>query len=209
MRVSVGEVTAPSQKSLTAIVLAGGSSRRLGGVDKTAIAVNGRTFLDRVLEFWPAGTELIVVGPPRPTLQAVTWCREAPPGGGPVSAIAAALPHVSTDLVALVGADMPLLGPAVESLLDAAKGAIGFGADGAWLVSSTGRQQPLASCMRKASLAAALPDEVDGQALFPLLQGLVLSEVPARDDWLLDADTDDDLEDVKNLLDRLEGSKHD
>ena len=87
-------------------MLAGGSSRRLQGLDKTAVTVNGRSFLDRVLSFWPADAPRIAVGLSRETEAPVTWCREDPPGGGPVSALAAALPLVTTDLVAVVGADL-------------------------------------------------------------------------------------------------------
>ena len=205
----MGEVTLFPAAPLAVVVLAGGGSRRLGGVDKTAIEINGRTLLDRVLALWPAGADLVVVGPERPTRLPVTWCRESPPGGGPVSAIAAALPLVAAPLVALVGADMPLLGPAVRLIVDAATSAIDSGEEGAWAVTSSGRPQPLASCMTKASLAAVLPVEVAGQAILPVLQGLRLTEVPAFDDWLLDADTEDDLQRVRELIYRTEGNVDD
>jgi len=194
---------------LTVIVLAGGDSQRLGGVDKTSIEINGRTMLDRVLAGWPSDARLIVVGPKRPTVRPVTWCRESPPGGGPACAIAAALPLVATELVALVGADMPLLGPAVVPLVDAAATAVANGADGAWLVSSSGRQQPLAACVGAAALNGALPRLTVDQALFPIMLRLSLHEVEVFDDWLLDTDTEADLERVTHLLHRVEGRNHD
>jgi molybdopterin-guanine dinucleotide biosynthesis protein A len=202
---SVGEMS----RSLTAVVLAGGGSRRLGGIDKTAIEVNGRSLLERVLAGWPSDTDLIVVGPSRPTQRAVRWCRESPEGGGPLSGLAAAMPLVDSELVAVVGGDMPLLGPAVPRLVETAEAALGSGADGAWLVSSSGRPQPLACCVSRSRLADALPERTRGAALYPVLQQLRLVEVPAFDDWLLDADTGDDLERVKHLLYRVEGRTDD
>jgi molybdopterin-guanine dinucleotide biosynthesis protein A len=194
---------------VTVVLLAGGAGRRLGGRHKPGIMVRGQSLLDRVLAAWPVDVEAVVVGPKQPTARSVRWCRETPVGGGPVSAVAAAMPLVTTNLVALVGADMPLIGPAVSPLVDAAMGAISAGRDGAWLVSSTGRQQPLGSCVSSSALTAALPRTTDGQALFPVLQALSLIEVPVKDDWLLDTDTEDDLARVTHLLDQLEGRQHD
>jgi molybdopterin-guanine dinucleotide biosynthesis protein A len=194
---------------VTVVLLAGGAARRLGGRHKPGIVVRGQSLLDRVLAAWPVTVEAVVVGPEQPTARSVRWCRESPVGGGPVSAVAAAMPLVTTELVALLGADMPLIGPAVAPLVNGATTAVRDGRDGAWLVSPTGKQQPLGSCVRRSALDEALPTETDGQALFPILQTLSLDEVPVADEWLLDTDTDDDLARVAQLLDQLEGRSHD
>ncbi|MHB8451581.1 MAG: molybdenum cofactor guanylyltransferase, partial [Mycobacteriales bacterium] len=74
--------------SFAVIVLAGGRARRLGGVDKPAQLVGGRTLLDRVLAAAAGAERRIVVGPARPGAlpRGVEVCCEEPPGGGPAAA---------------------------------------------------------------------------------------------------------------------------
>ncbi|MBA2559128.1 MAG: NTP transferase domain-containing protein, partial [Propionibacteriales bacterium] len=48
-----------------AIVLAGGSGRRLGGVDKGSLVVGGKTLLERALAAVAEASCRIAVGPPR------------------------------------------------------------------------------------------------------------------------------------------------
>ncbi|MCW2606336.1 MAG: molybdopterin-guanine dinucleotide biosynthesis protein, partial [Frankiales bacterium] len=65
-----------------AVVLAGGSGRRLGGVDKPGLLVDGTSLLDRVLGAVARAGTVVVVGPERPAARPVVWAREDPPGGG-------------------------------------------------------------------------------------------------------------------------------
>ncbi|NJP68904.1 NTP transferase domain-containing protein, partial [Streptomyces spiramenti] len=44
-----GDRTPTAPAPFDAVVLAGGAGRRLGGADKAAVRVGGRTLLDRVL----------------------------------------------------------------------------------------------------------------------------------------------------------------
>jgi molybdopterin-guanine dinucleotide biosynthesis protein A len=74
-----------------AVILAGGSGRRLGGVDKGALVVAGLPLLDRVLLASAAARRTVVVGEPRPTVRSVVWAREDPPGGGPLAGLAAGM----------------------------------------------------------------------------------------------------------------------
>jgi molybdopterin-guanine dinucleotide biosynthesis protein A len=74
-----------------AVILAGGSGRRLGGVDKGALVVAGLPLLDRVLLASAAARRTVVVGEPRPTVRSVVWTREDPPGGGPLAGLAAGM----------------------------------------------------------------------------------------------------------------------
>ncbi|MFG1884637.1 molybdenum cofactor guanylyltransferase [Micromonospora sp. NPDC049102] len=94
-----------------AVVLAGGAARRMGGVDKPALPVGGRSMRDRVLAAVGDATPCVLVGPGGGVPDGVRVTREDPPGGGPVAATAAglALLDFDTTLVALLAADLPLL----------------------------------------------------------------------------------------------------
>src|SRR3954453_8560212 len=99
-----------------AIVLAGGRARRLGGAPKPQLTVGGRRLLDHVLDAVPDAAHVVVVGPEQAAERPVVWCQEAPPGGGPVGALAAGLPRTSADVVVLLAADLPWVAPAVPAL---------------------------------------------------------------------------------------------
>ncbi|RKE20260.1 molybdopterin-guanine dinucleotide biosynthesis protein A [Streptomyces sp. TLI_171] len=172
-----------------AVVAAGGSGRRLGGVDKAALTVGGRPLLDRVLAACAGARQVLVVGPERPTERAgVCWLREEPPGGGPVAAVAAALPAVSAPLVLLLAADLPFLDASAVGRLLAAVGAAD---DGAQLVDAGGRAQPLAAVYRTAALRGALAELGDpaGRPLRGLTDGLRLAAVPDPAGASFDCDT--------------------
>lgn len=117
-----------------AVVLSGGSARRLGGRSKPALVLGGRTLLERVLDAVSDATPRVVVGPQaRPGLLVT---REDPPGGGPVAALAAGLRLVpdGTGQVAILAADLPFVTAAVITTLREAA----TGADGALLVDADG-----------------------------------------------------------------------
>ncbi|MFF4496293.1 NTP transferase domain-containing protein [Streptomyces sp. NPDC001546] len=132
--------------SYDAIVLAGGAARRLGGADKPALPVGGRTLLDRVLAACPDAAATIVVGSRRPTARPVDWAMESPPGGGPVAALHAGLRRTTAELVLVLSADLPFLdADTVQALLTAAAAGP---ADGALLRDPEGRDQPLVAAYR-------------------------------------------------------------
>lgn len=178
-----------------AVVLAGGAGRRLGGADKPALEVGGRTLLDRVLDACAGAGAVLVVGPPRPTGPAgVRLLREDPPGGGPVAALAAALPYAAAPAVLLLAADLPFLDRAtVDRLVAALDGPVppDGAADGALLVDADGREQPLAAVYRTAALrsaVAALGDPA-GAPLRRVTLGLRLVRVPDPAGAAQDCDT--------------------
>jgi molybdopterin-guanine dinucleotide biosynthesis protein A len=108
-----------------AIVLAGGQARRLGGVDKALVEIDGVTMLDRVLAAAaPNCDRLVVVGPPRATTVAdVRFTMEAEPGGGPVPAVAAGLAEVpNADTILVLAVDLALLAPEHVEVLIAGLG---------------------------------------------------------------------------------------
>ncbi|MCW2499297.1 MAG: molybdopterin-guanine dinucleotide biosynthesis protein MobA [Frankiales bacterium] len=133
-----------------AVVLAGGSGRRLGGADKPGLLLADRSLLDRVLSASAAAGTTVVVGPPRATCRPVQWCREEPAGSGPVAALRTGLARVTAEVVVVLAADLPFLTPdLVRTLLGAMAG------DGAVLVDAAGRDQYLCSAWSTAALRAA------------------------------------------------------
>jgi molybdenum cofactor guanylyltransferase len=193
-----------------AVVLAGGRARRLGGLDKPALVVGGRSMLDTVLlacvgagadtgtgasrDACAAGpSAVVVVGAPRATVVDVVWTREDPPYGGPVAGLAAGLEAVPDDVqvTAVLAADLPGLRAAtVRRLLDAVRGG-----DGALLVDGDGRPQWLAGAWRTDALRERLAGlgEPAGRSLHALLGGLRATRVQAVGGEAADVDAPADL----------------
>jgi molybdenum cofactor guanylyltransferase len=181
-----------------AIVLAGGAGRRLGGRDKPALPVGGRTMLGRVLDAVDGATPRVVVGPARPDVpDDVVQVREHPPGSGPVAALAAGLAAVGpAELVAVLAADLPFLTRAEVGALRAAVAASAH--DGVVFVDAAGRQQWLCGMYRAGALRRALAelDPPAGRPMRALVSGLRLATLdrPATGGpppWY-DCDTEDD-----------------
>jgi molybdopterin-guanine dinucleotide biosynthesis protein A len=174
-----------------AVVLAGGAARRLGGVDKPALQVGGRSLLDRVLDAVVDASRVVVVGPARTTERPVVWCREDPPGGGPVAALDAGLAEVRSDTVAVLAGDLPFLTAAVVRQLRTAVA----GHDGALVVDEGGRDQLLLGVWDTAALRAALPASVGGARLGETIGRLdpIRVRIDAQPAPWFDCDTDDDL----------------
>jgi molybdopterin-guanine dinucleotide biosynthesis protein A len=169
----------------SALILAGGAGRRLGGRDKPALSVGGTPMLDRVLAAVAGAAERVVVGPDNLVVpDGVRRVSEQPPGGGPVAAIAAGLPLVTTDQVALLAADLPFLTPdAVAGLRTAlaAQAAV----DGVVFVDGDGQRQTLCGVWRAGALRERLrrlePDgPFAGRSLRDLLAGLRVGEAVHR-----------------------------
>jgi len=135
-----------------AVVLAGGRSARLGGQPKPQLDVGGRTMLAAVLGALEGAEQRIVVGPPQPVPDGVVLVREAPPGGGPVPALAAGLAAVAagTEVVAVLAADLPFV---TRGLVDQLRRRLD--GDGVLVVDETGRDQLLLGVWRTASLRVA------------------------------------------------------
>ena len=133
-----------------AIILAGGRSSRLDGVDKAGIEVGGRTMLEWALDGVIDAREVVVVGDPVPTERPVTFVRESPRFGGPVAGLLTGLDSLLTvpRLVGVIAVDMPYVHHGTWRRLLAA----GAGADGSRLVGPDGRWQ-LAMALDTARLA--------------------------------------------------------
>jgi molybdopterin-guanine dinucleotide biosynthesis protein A len=173
------------------IVVAGGSARRLSGVDKPALSVGGKPLLARAIHALDGAERVIAVGPRRPGFD-VVWTREPVPGTGPVAALAAGLAFVPDDVeaVAVLAADLPGVRRSTVDRLVAAVG----GADGAVLVDAAGARQWLLGVWRVAPLRAALPEQPENAALRRTLGALDIVDVPAEPGEADDIDTPEDLD---------------
>lgn len=183
---------------MTAIVLCGGSGTRFGG-DKTRADLAGSPVLDHVLDGLPSDWPVVCVGDPRDTRCPVRWCREDPPGGGPVAGIAAALPHVDTPLVVVLGGDMPYAAGPAPGL--ASRLAEGHGQDAVLGRDGDGRLQPLLAAYRTEALRAAVPQPPAGTPVMRLLDSLRTLVVPLPEGAALDVDTTEDLDRARHRLD--------
>lgn len=176
-----------------AVVLAGGAATRMGGADKPGLTVAGRTLLERVVDtvrVHAPNADVTVVGPERDRPRA-RYVREDPPGGGPVPALRAGLPHVRAPWVALLAADLPHLRPDhLAALMEAAHGSRGAAFDGAGSdrggftgavsVDASGREQWLTGVWRTDTLRTALA-AYEGRSLYRLLGPLNPFHVPLTD----------------------------
>ena len=142
------------QLSLTALLVSGGKATRLGGLTKTALTVDGVPLIKRALTavrgvspHCPA----VVVGDTEglDDLGHVTHLREDPPFSGPAAAINTGVAHVTTDLVAVLAADLPRIDAhTIRALVDA----VGE-SDCAVAVDPSGRVQYLTAVWRTRALA--------------------------------------------------------
>lgn len=112
-----------------AVVLAGGRATRLGGVAKPLLRHRGASLLAHALAASSGAARIVVVGPPllAEDLGRAVRVREDPPFGGPVAALAAALPALTRpdapEWILLMAADLVEPSPAVAELLAAAASA--------------------------------------------------------------------------------------
>jgi molybdopterin-guanine dinucleotide biosynthesis protein A len=178
-----------------AILLAGGRSSRLGGIDKTALRHRGVTLLDAAAAAVSGAHRTILVGPQAATDVAtdVTVVRENPPFSGPAAALLAGVAALADGdgdgLVVVLACD--LLTPAAAlGQLSAAMAAVDY-RDGAIAVDDDGRRQPLLAVYRLSALRRLLATagDTDGLSLRRLLDPLALAEVHVASAVLADVDT--------------------
>jgi molybdopterin-guanine dinucleotide biosynthesis protein A len=184
-----------------AIVLAGGTATRLGGVDKPSIDIAGKTMLERVLDACSGARFTVVVGTRRPTGRPVTWTLEEPPHGGPLAGLAAGLAALPADAerVVVLAADMPFMtDEAIAGLLSESAGH-----DAAVFIDEDGKAQPLAGVYRVSALNAALRacGELRDRSVKRILDSLRAVTVPDAG-ATRDCDTVDQIENARRTLRR-------
>lgn len=187
------------------VVLCGGTSRRMGSVDKTAAAFAGSTVLDHLLDRLPAEWDVVCVGPARATRRSVRWACESPPGSGPVAGIAAAVVTARPAVCVVAGGDMPFAAPALaelaERLLAAPAETLScIGVDG------EGRAQPLLAAYRTSVLRRLLPadptDPAQARLMALVRRASALPHVLVACDAraVLDVDTPEELSRARSMV---------
>lgn len=184
--------------ALGAVILAGGTAARMGGVDKASIELRGRTLLEHALDAVIDASEVVVLGDWVRTERPVTFTREDPALGGPAAGLLTGLDafaHEPRQLVVLA-VDMPFV--TMATLLRLRSAADGH--DGAALVDADGRRQ-LAMVLTTARVRDVRPPYGDefGLPMHQLLSRLDLVEVPATDREARDIDGWADLRDAAGL----------
>jgi molybdopterin-guanine dinucleotide biosynthesis protein A len=192
--------------SISGIVLAGGRSSRFGA-SKLDADLDGLTVLDRTIErLRPIVDGLLVIGRAgsRP---GVRFVDDARPFEGPLVGLAAGLQIAKTELVIVVGGDVPLVEAAVLGLL---LERLQRGSGGAVVLHDGGGPRPLPMALRReiahrAASAAIVADERSLRALLGRLDVEVVPEAEWRGldpegDSLLDVDTPADLERARARL---------
>lgn len=138
-------------------ILAGGAGTRLGTLPKGLLRLQGRTFLDRLLDLHPAFSEAYVVASDGAAYAGlgVKIVPDVIEGKGAPGGVHAALQHAKTEWVFVSGIDLPLLTvPVVAQLalqLDEASDVVCY--------SVAGRFEPLAAFYRR-SLVEPLGEQV-------------------------------------------------
>lgn len=179
-----------------AIVLCGGAARRLDGADKGSVIVGGRKLLDRAVDAVGEAATVVAVGPRTATDTEVRWTQEDPPGGGPVSGIAAGLALTTEGTVVILGVDFPFVDRECVARILAARG----DRDGAILADATGRHQFLVGAYGRAALVEALGRrDPRNMSVKDFIAGFDI-EVLEDPRSSLDCDTWDDVAGVEELM---------
>lgn len=205
----IDSMTAPR---IDAVVLAGGTAERLGGVSKADLLLSRKRLLDLVLESIRelrkarAGCDIVVAPASVEVPGVVLRTMENPPGSGPLAGIDAGLgllsqafPATSSgpdDSLVLVSAvDSPGIGAWAPALLDAL--APGGDSDGA--IALGGAPEPfrqyLQGIYRRRALSRVLSaaGNLGNRSVRGVLHRLSLIEVPIDFDSCRDLDTPEDL----------------
>lgn len=171
------------------IVVAGGSSTRMGGLDKAMLplGLSGKALLEEVIKACLG--KVFIVGYPRETLsiddKSINWLPDLNPGGGPAAGIWSGLKSVTSEYVFISAADQTLSAETVSKLVSAASGQ-----DGAWAIRSDGSGQPLCACVRTDLLRDLLsPTQGVNQSPLRLFSSLAMVGVSVNPDQVVDFDT--------------------
>ncbi|WP_276356398.1 molybdenum cofactor guanylyltransferase [Cohnella caldifontis] len=109
----------------SAVILAGGQGRRMGGVNKALLTWGQETFLERLLQECRAWTDDIVIvgstnesaGILKESLPDVRIVSDLYPGEGPMAGLHAGLSAVSGDIAWVLACDQPLASREAAALL--------------------------------------------------------------------------------------------
>jgi molybdopterin-guanine dinucleotide biosynthesis protein A len=116
-RAAASDADEPASPCL-GVILAGGSSRRMGRPKHAIVLEDGRTMIEKVADAMrPVCTDLVVAGPAE-ALRGVESVADARPGSGPLAGIEAVLTAYAAEQYLVCPCDLPRLSPAMlERLL--------------------------------------------------------------------------------------------
>lgn len=185
---------------VTAIVLCGGGASRFGA-DKLIQALGGTTVLGYLVDSLPTSWSIVAVGDERHLDRAATWVLEDPPDGGPLAGIAAGIASTTTDLVVVLGGDMPFVGPWAQRLAIDLAATRDADVAGVCARGEDGRDNPLLAAYRTRAVRAALPQVTRNGRARLLLDLLPHHALTVPDADLLDVDTPAALETARARVD--------
>jgi molybdopterin-guanine dinucleotide biosynthesis protein A len=178
-----------------AIVLSGGRASRLGGIDKSALEIDGRSLLDLVLDAAAGARSTVVVGS-APNSERYDVVREEPAFGGPAAALHAGVARLSPegdDVVLVLAGDLPRVKGAVAVLLGRIATS-GPAVDGVIAVDAEGRLQYLTAAYRAGALRRALDGVAANDSMRRVVGALRLDGVAVPAGTTHDVDTWQDAE---------------
>ncbi len=180
--------------SYDAIIVAGGAGRRMGGVSKADLVVDGSRLLDTVVSAVRDARQTVVVGDAS-VPDGVVLTREDPPGTGPAAGLGAGLAAVECPRpwTMVLCVDLPDAARVAARLLDAARVAEDH-FDGAVIVAEN-RTQWLMGCYRTSALRGAVEafGNLEHAPLRRVLSPLRLAHTSPGDALPIDLDSQEDL----------------
>jgi molybdopterin-guanine dinucleotide biosynthesis protein A len=114
----------PEKKNTTAVILAGGDSRRMGA-DKAFLTVGGVPLIDRVLAATreACGRTIIITNTPDAfRYLEIEIFTDIHPGFGSLGGLHTGLFHATTDTVFVLGCDMPFIEPKLMEYIISVRG---------------------------------------------------------------------------------------
>ena len=143
---------APAGEPVTAIVMAGGGSRRMK-TDKSLLLVNGQTMVEHVIDqLRPHFSEILISAQDEEkyAFTNVTVVKDFVPGRGPLIGMISSLKAASNDLCFIQACDIPETNMVlVKKMLGCSKGY-----DGVAPRTDEGRLEPLFAVYRKSAIGA-------------------------------------------------------
>nr|WP_308162159.1 NTP transferase domain-containing protein [Microbacterium sp. ISL-59] len=180
------------------MLLVGGEGRRMGGIAKPLLVLEGRSLWARTVDaLVDAGVgPIVAVGPVLEESADVVWAREEPPLGGPVAGIAAGLAQIAADGVLILAGDLARPDAVVHGLLSRRSddAAAPESVDGV-VFSADGQPQWLAGLYRTESVRRALDVIATDRnaSVRALLGGLAIEWVVDQEGITADIDSPADL----------------
>lgn len=190
--------------NVDALILAGGRSTRLGGMDKAEIRVAGERLVDRVVHAARAEIDgcVIVAGSASAGSGADEVVREEPAFSGPLAAIAAGIKLVNADWVLILSCDLQYPREICQAL---SSNIAHLSGDGVALIDDDQRTQWLAGIYRTDALREAcesLGENVSNGAVRFAFEQLSLEFVRIPNEFSADIDTPEALSEARSRLER-------